>query len=99
MTIQTLESLRNDNLYWTKVNQFASLYHANEPQLPRQRKRPTRFEEGTSQERFHQTPKDYYRQYYFGCTCQLYRSVLTSLNTKCTLHLNLCLLSMQKRRL
>ena len=68
MTIQTLESLRNDqyfNLFWMKVNQFASLHHANEPQLPRQRKRPRRFEEGTSQESFHQTPKYYYRQYYF----------------------------------
>ena len=71
MTMQTLESLRNDqsfNLFWTKVNQFASLPHANEPQLPRQRKRPRRFEEGTSQGSFHQTPKDYYRQYYFEAT-------------------------------
>ena len=68
MTMQTLESLRNDqyyNLFWMKVNLFASLHHANEPQLPRQRNRPIRFEEGTSQGSFHQTPKDYYRQYYF----------------------------------
>ena len=37
----------------------------NEPHLPRQRKRPRRFEEGTSQGFYHDTPKDYYRQYYF----------------------------------
>ena len=28
-------------------------------------KRPRRFEKGTSQGSFHQTPKDYYRKYYF----------------------------------
>ena len=30
VTIQTLESLHNDNLYWTKVNPFALLHHATQ---------------------------------------------------------------------
>jgi len=68
MTIRTLESIRDDqsfDLFWMKVSQFVTLHKANEPQLPRQRKRPRRYEEGTSSGDFHETPKDYYRQYYF----------------------------------
>ncbi len=49
MTVQTLKSIRNEgmfDLYWTKVNQFASYHDVNEARLPRQRKRPRRYEEG-----------------------------------------------------
>ena len=68
MTVQTLESLRNDrmfDIFWAKVNQFTSTHEVNEARLPRQRKRPKRYEEGTSSGDFHETPKQYYQQYYF----------------------------------
>ena len=49
MTVQTLKTLRSDqsfDVFWSKVNQFASSRDVNEPQLPRKRKTPRRFEEG-----------------------------------------------------
>ena len=33
--------------------------------MPRQRKRPRRYEEGSSSGDFHETPKNYYKQHYF----------------------------------
>ena len=36
-----------------------------EPQLPRRRKAPRRFEQGTGEAEFHATPKGMYRQTYF----------------------------------
>ena len=104
MTLQTLESFRNDqyfNLFWMKVNQFASLHHVNEPQLPRQRKRPRRFEKGASQGSFHQTSKTTTDSTVLKLLMYLsivFRSVLTSLDTKCMLHLNLCLLKHAKKK-
>lgn len=68
MTVQTLKSLRSDamfDLFWAKVNQFTSTHEVNDPRLPRQRKRPRRYEEGTSDGDFHETPKQYFRQHYF----------------------------------
>jgi hypothetical protein len=68
MTVKTIESLRTDgmfDLFWEKVNRFASANEVNEARLPRQRKRPRRYEGGTSTGEFHETPKQYYRQHYF----------------------------------
>ena len=68
MTVQTLISIRSDqsfDLFWNNVNQFASKHDVSEPQLPRQRKRPRRYEEGSSSGDFHETPKNYYKQHYF----------------------------------
>ena len=36
-----------------------------EPQLPRQRKRPRRYEEGEADSEFHTDPKAYFRQLYY----------------------------------
>ena len=63
MTVQTLKSLRTDrmfDLFWAKVNQFTLAHEVNEARLPRQRKRPRRYEEGTSSGDFHETPEQYY---------------------------------------
>ena len=35
------------------------------PQLPRQRKLPRRYDDGSFRGDFHRTPKEYYKQYYF----------------------------------
>ena len=47
MTVETLKSIRNDqsfNLFWEKVNHTASELDISEPQLPRHRRRPRRYD-------------------------------------------------------
>ena len=64
MTNTTLASLRNDahyNLFWQKVIAMAKENNVEDPKLPRNRKRPVRYEEGNAVAEFHSTPKDYYR--------------------------------------
>ena len=68
MTIGTLKSLRNDQsfeLFWTKVNQTTSNLDVNEPQLPRRRKVPRRYDDGLSESDYHDSPKSLYRQKYY----------------------------------
>ncbi len=68
MTVQTLNSIRNDtsfDLFWTKVNSFATSKNISEPELPRQRKVPKRYEEGISTGYFPESPKEYYKQLFF----------------------------------
>ena len=68
MTIQTIKSIRSDessDLFWGKVSCKATALDINEPELPRQRKQPRRYEVGLSTGDFHQEPKAYYRQLYF----------------------------------
>ncbi len=68
MTVQTLNSIRNDtsfDLFWTKVNSFATSKNISEPELPRQRKVTKRYEEGISTGYFPESPKEYYKQLFF----------------------------------
>ncbi len=68
MTVDTLSSLRNDasfDLFWAKVNDKATKLGVNDPQLPRKRKPPARYDDGLSQAEFHDNPKSYFRQIYF----------------------------------
>ena len=68
MTVQTIQSIRSDeafNLFWEKVNRYATDMDVSGPQLPRQRKLPRRYDDGSSRGDFHHTPKEHYRQYYF----------------------------------
>ena len=68
MTIATLKSLCNDtsfDLLWDKVNLMASKLNVDEPQLPRIRKKPKRFNDGKSDGDFHADPKALYRQGYY----------------------------------
>jgi hypothetical protein len=68
MTASTLSSIRNDEhyeLFWGKVTRMAEEVDVDEPKLPRQRKRPPRYEDGKAAPEFHSTPKDYYRSIYY----------------------------------
>ena len=47
------------------MNQFTSTHEVHDARLPRQWKRPRRYEEGTSSGNVHETPKQYYQQHYF----------------------------------
>lgn len=53
-TLQTLRSVENFNLFWKKVELRRSEWDVEEPQLPRRRKTPRRYEEG-SEGTFHTT--------------------------------------------
>ena len=62
--ICTLQSIRCDanfELFWKKVTDFAEELDVDDPVLPRQRKRPRRYESGTPEGSFPQTVQDLYR--------------------------------------
>ena len=68
MTTASLATPRNDghfDLFWEKVQQMASERDVNEPKLPRQQKRPARFEEGMAPPEFHSTVKEFYCHIYY----------------------------------
>ena len=68
MTIQTFRSIRNDesyDMFWKRVDLKVKSLGVSEPQLPRRRKAPKRYEIGSSAGDFHENPKDYYGQVYY----------------------------------
>ena len=68
MTTTTLASIRNDecfNCFWQKVTVMGLERDVDEPRLPRQRKRPRRYEEGNAPAEFDLSAKDMYRRVYF----------------------------------
>ena len=68
MTVCTLQSLRSDDnflLFWTKVKKMAIDVEVNNPVLPRQRKRPRRYEDGSEEGAFPDKVEDLYRVVYF----------------------------------
>lgn len=68
MTVSTLTSLRTEEmftLFWSKVTKIASDNGVADPVLPRQRKRPKRFESGTSEVCYPETVQDFYCPKYY----------------------------------
>ena len=68
MTVQTINSIRTEesfDLFWLKVNRFIEDHDISKPELPRQRKRPRRYEEGSHYGDFHESPKEDFKQHYF----------------------------------
>ena len=69
VVISTIKSLREEGMYdlfWLKVVKFAESLDIQDPQLPRRRKRPARFDDGDHNSHYHhETPKEYYRQLYY----------------------------------
>ena len=68
MTVETLRRIRDDesfDLFWLKVNNFASAHEIDNPELPRQRRRPRRYEDGASVGDFHESPKQLYKSALF----------------------------------
>ena len=70
LTVQALKKIRNDDcfkaFYETTLSK-KQRFHADvgEPEVPRKRKAPARFEEGTGAPSFPKTPEDLYRRVYF----------------------------------
>ena len=68
MTKRTLATLRAEDqfeLFWEKVRKMTSELDVKEPQLPRRRKVPLRYESGKAPAEYHSTPKVYYRQIFY----------------------------------
>ena len=70
MVIHTLQSLRTEDsydLFWTKVSTMAETddIDVEEPQLPRRRKTPRRYDDGLTSGDFHDSPQVHYRQLYY----------------------------------
>lgn len=65
MTVCTLQSLRSDDtfsLFWTKVIKMARVLEVNDPVLPRHRKRPSRYEDGSAEGEFPDKVEERYAQ-------------------------------------
>lgn len=68
MTVSALQSIRSDDmfdLFWELVSKKATELDVDEPKLPRQRKRPRRYDEGQSDGNFPHAVQDHYKRIYF----------------------------------
>ena len=66
MVIKTLQGIQTEqsfDLLWAKLAKLSETLDVDEPQLPRRRKVPLRYEDGLASCHFHDTPKVYYRLY------------------------------------
>ena len=67
VVVETLKILRSEasfDEFWENICGEAEKAGVNEPQLPRKKRCPRRFDEGSSGD-FHDSPKSHYRQIYF----------------------------------
>ena len=77
LVVKSLQTIRNEdsfNLFWLKVLKSAESFEL-EPKLPRQRKRPRRYEEGEASNEFHTNPKEYFRQLYYEAIDRVMTSI------------------------
>lgn len=68
LTVSTLKGLRTEDhfdLFWQKILKLKEEVDVGEPQLPRKRKLPCRFEQGIAENEYPLSPKDEYRRIYF----------------------------------
>ena len=67
LSIKAMQKLRSDDsfdLFWTNINFKADKLEIGPPELPRKRRRPTRFF-GNAEPEFPTEAKSHYRQIYF----------------------------------
>ena len=65
--METLEKIRTDEafaLFWNKTELVRSQHNVSEPEQPRRRKTPCKYEVGESLGDFHDTTESYYKQQY-----------------------------------
>ena len=83
LTVKTLQLMRNDNsydLFWELLLYQASQCDVTEPILPRQRKMPKRYEQGTAEAEFLSSPKSYYKRIYFEALDLVINCVISRFN-------------------
>ena len=70
LTVKILQKIREEDafdLFWQNVLLLQESTEVHGPSLPRKRRAPARFEEGSSLGYQPTTPKDFYHQQYFEC--------------------------------
>ena len=68
MTLEVIKQLRKEesfDIFWLKVKKFTDENDIEEPHLPRNRKRPLRYDDSQSEGYFHAEIKSLYRQSYY----------------------------------
>ena len=68
MVVRTLQTLLNEeafDLFWEKVINSAEAFNVEQPELPRKRKIPRKFDDGIGEHEYHSEPKPYHRQEYY----------------------------------
>ena len=64
LTVKTLESIRSADLFWKSLLLKSSSLDISEPELPRRRKTPRRYEVGEGESHFPMTVEEHYRRFY-----------------------------------
>ena len=85
LTVKTLQSLRSESnfdMFWEKVEMRREEFELEEPHLPRRRKAPRRYEQGTGEAEFHTTAKSMYRQVYLTLLLLVLQHALINQATK-----------------
>ena len=70
LCIQLFKKIRTEDCFdqfWELTKSTQCLLHVKDSALPRARKRPLRYEDGTGEAYHPSTPKNHYRQIYFQC--------------------------------
>ena len=70
LCIEVFKKIRTEDYFdqfWELAKSTQHLLNVKDPALPRTRKRPLRYEDGTGEAYHPSTPKDHYRQIYFQC--------------------------------
>ena len=86
-TITTLQKIRSEdsfNGFWEKVAALTSDKDINDPVLPRRRKQPKRFEEGSASHEYDRCPKDMFRRIYYEALDLLIQVASINQVTRCT---------------
>ena len=68
LTCQTLERIRDNkcyDLFWERALRLQNDLDVDEPELPRMRKPPRRYEIGSGESDFHNSAKDYFKVHYY----------------------------------
>ena len=68
LCVKVFQNMRNDHdfdLFWQSVQGTKEGLDMNEPVLPRQRKRPRRYEDGVGEPSTFDSPMVYYRSMYY----------------------------------
>ena len=68
LSVKTIEKIRDDksfDLFWAKVLTLVARFNVSEPSLPRKRKCPRRYDEGSAETEFSLSVTDHYRRHYY----------------------------------
>ena len=83
LTVEVLQSLRDServSAFYSRVVQEQICFGVSDPSLPRKRRAPQCFEDGSSASYFHPTAEDHYRQIYFEAVDHVIQTICNRLD-------------------